>query len=298
MRRLLWAARIFLVSQSWLSVDTFSLFLTTRRRNRPLPYCSTSDKSTGRFTVTTTSQYNIESLQLQGSSTADFDFSSTREWERFYKIEQEQQQQLQKAQGKHDDDNVDTVTEWHSSVSMDQLIDLIPIHKDRVSDKDRVLRILMVGCGTSRLPDAIHERFPHAHLLLVDSSTTCIQLLEERYHANPQITTLCGNVLELSTILPPEWVQHTDCIYDKGLMDALLCSEGWNGMVETLLYEASTVLDQTMGSYVLVSYQLPPSTRAFIQKECGEGLNWTFGLPQNNKSRVELSRAVMLSHDD
>lgn len=93
----------------------------------------------------------------------------------------------------------------------------------------------------------------------------------------------------MSSSIPNKNVTKTiDCIFDKGLLDALLCSEGWNGLVERLFGEVSALL-ATGGSYILVSYQLPSSTKEFLSKL---GMRWEFGLFANKYGRVELSRAI------
>jgi hypothetical protein len=93
-----------------------------------------------------------------------------------------------------------------------------------------------------------------------------------------------------------------DYIYDKGLMDALFCNEGWETGVSRLIHEASRVLVSPStatsttsdtssssnggggdadagagGMYILVSYPLPTSTRNFLMEQGDKvGLKWQF----------------------
>ena len=157
--------------------------------------------------------------------------------------------------------------------------------------------LVLIGCGTSELPEYIldHPSNPWRQLVLVDSSRTCMQLLQDRYqprYTNHELVYLCGDVTRLAQLLedshhaqedgdddndantPPVLV---DCVYDKGLLDALLCGEGWDTGVLRLLYQVSRVLHPG-GSYLIVSYPLPESTQAFLMHQ-GQSVgltNWTF----------------------
>jgi SAM-dependent methyltransferase len=261
-----------------------------------------------------------------GGGANDFDFSSTRAWETFY----QQQQANKRSKNDHDDDDDDakaaaTTIEWHSSISMQTLVDLIPKSGNDSNGEDnekskktkrKKKRLLMIGCGTSMLPTYIQSQRPASDLVitLLDSSPTCIQQLQQRY--GDSMHYICGDATRLSNFhrrqrrptheydddqdmaLVP---LYYDYIYDKGLLDALLCNEGWNTAVARLVHEASRVLkspssstssstngDDGGGLYILVSYPLPTSTREFLMQQ-GDlvGLQWQFDIEssiQNNNS--------------
>lgn len=113
--------------------------------------------------------------------------------------------------------------------------------------------------------------------------------MKERYKHQERIGYVCGDAVKLSDTLLIASEQF-DVIVDKGLMDALLCGEGWNGPVATLLEEASQKL-RCKGVYVLVSYRLPRSTREYLT-EVGDrvGLTWEFDCKGSN-DRVGVSIA-------
>ena len=83
-----------------------------------------------------------------------------------------------------------------------------------------------------------------------------------------------------------------DAIVDKGLIDALMCGEGWNGDVERLLTSAARQLKHG-GTYVCVSYKLSTATKEFLL-DVGRnvGLEWEFDLEDQNNTRVSLSKAL------
>lgn len=170
-------------------------------------------------------------------------------------------------------EDVNAVTEWHSSVSMETLVSLIP------SDASSVV---MVGCGNSLLPEAIAGFRPDVHMTLQDSSRSCIQMLQQRH--GDAMTYAVGDATKLSQCLVAEGPKRFDVIFDKGLMDALFCNEGWDGPISFLVREASMVLKDN-GQYILVSYKLPKSTREFLA-EVGQAnnLEWTFHGPGSNDS--------------
>ena len=68
-----------------------------------------------------------------------------------------------------------------------------------------------------------------------------------------------------------------DIIIDKGLTDAILCGEGWDGPLEKVLYESAKILSMGTGRYLLISYQLPSSTKEFLVNVGKDvGLEWEF----------------------
>eukprot|EP00977_Amphora_coffeiformis_P013195 scaffold3405_cov167-Amphora_coffeaeformis.AAC.2 len=194
-----------------------------------------------------------------GIVSESFDFSSTEAWEDYYKFQ---------------DSNA--VKEWHSSVPMKTLASLVPPDADSV---------VMVGCGSSLLPEYIQKDRPRARLILQDSSQTCLQMLHQRYGSS--MSYIRGDATRLSESLD----DTVDVIYDKGLMDAIFCNEGWNKPIRLLLQESSKVLNEG-GMYILVSYHLPQSTKEFLEDVGSKNhLEWTFDLPASN-NRVGVSYAT------
>ena len=205
------------------------------------------------------------------AAAACFDFSSVSEWEAYYAANEN-----------------DAVEEWHSSVPLDVIVD----HMCLGNSGKSVARILMVGCGISRLPETVWQRAANTDVTLFDSSPTCMEHLNKRYSSSARY--VCGDALQLSKLLTGSDgdSSHYDVLVDKGLMDALLCGEGWNGPVQQLMQEAATVLRPGSGRYLLVSYRLPASTQDFLASIGRDvGLRWEFDCKGSN-DRVGISIAT------
>jgi hypothetical protein len=198
----------------------------------------------------------------QISESLSFDFSSTKAWENFYQDHKED-------------------LEWHSSIDMESLAELVPAASTNV---------VLVGTGSSRLPEWIQRQRPNCRLVLQDSSASCLDLLRGRY--KDSMSYVRGDATQLSRTLD-ESQQPVDVIFDKGLMDAIFCNEGWNKPIALLIHESSKVLNDK-GVYIFVSYRLPRSTKDFlidVASECN--LDWTFDVKGSN-DRVAISIASKL----
>lgn len=181
-----------------------------------------------------------------------FDFGSAYEWDRYYRTSEAVNE------------------EWHATMDLQTIVDLV---------SDDVEAGLLIGCGYSRLPKLLK---PTQKWILLDSSKQCISDLSTIYHDSPNIECLCADVTNLPEDL------RVDVILDKGLLDALLCSEGWDGPVSKLMCGAGRALNDK-GEYLLVSYPLPSTTKDFLV-DASDELEWEFKL-EGSTDRVSLSRA-------
>jgi len=191
--------------------------------------------------------------RLFGLIHADFDFSSPRGWDEYYR---------------QDDSN--EILEWHSSVPFSVQVALVP----------RGSSCLVVGSGNSEFPRVLHDAHQGETLVTcLDSSSACLDQLRELHgDACPNMAYICGDAVQLSeTLQQGETLpQQYNVIFDKGLTDAILCGEGWDGPLRRLLTEASSVLTNT-GTYVLICYRLSDSRKEFLQEVGDEvGLSWSF----------------------
>lgn len=241
------------------------------------------------------------SFILQDSTPPLFDFSSRSLWEMYYAK------------------NAPTmIDEWHSSVPLNIISDYVLDSETvqyRSENKHHENNILVLGCGTSHLPEALFalastnpQPFP-IKMTLLDSSPTCIKQLQQRYTGSSidqALTFVCCDALQMAKSLilrqdvptqqssPPLSSSLFDVVVDKGLMDALLCGEGWNMTVERLLREVVGVL-RTKGTYVLVSYRLSAATKKFLSNVGHEiGLtSWEFDCNgSNHRVSISTSRKV------
>ena len=265
----------------------------------------------GRFSALSSSSTAIKSF---------VDFSSTEYWEEFYQKEEEEGQEettsslaaagvSRSSSSSSTLEKEVTATEWHSSISLDDIASMVPQNG----------RCLIIGCGNSLLPDVLLQRQnpsgPPKSLVLLDSSPTCLDQLRERYQdttyskIDTEIDYICGDVTRLSKYfdIDNEYDDNDndndndddddddnnnrrggglfDIIIDKGLTDAILCGEGWDYLLEKVLYESSKILSKDgSGRYLLISYQLPSSTKDFLI-DVGKqvGLEWEFDYDLNSK---------------
>jgi hypothetical protein len=264
------------------------------------------------------------SKQSKISDDISFDFSSRCGWEEFYRNQVAERAAFTGAEASsviaNDNDTVADL-EWHSSIPLETVAGYCSPIGTTISDD--CMEVLVIGCGTSRLPEAILQptaSWSASHnsvrLTLLDSSPTCLRLLEARYSQfiqAGQIRLVCGDAVLLSTTLqkaqqspseqecedtgsPIRGERGFDVIVDKGLMDALLCSEGWDGPLGTLVEQVSLVLRDSSPStsaaaWVLVTYALASSTKDFlVQRGARVGLAWEFNCAGSNE-RVEISLA-------
>ena len=103
---------------------------------------------------------------------------------------------------------------------------------------------------------------------------------------------------------------YFDVILDKGLVDAFMCGEGWEGPVEALLRESTRIVDpQRGGYYILVSYKLAPAIQTVFQELCDKVATadsadddngdpqlewkWDFDMEEMSNDRVSLSIATI-----
>ena len=220
-----------------------------------------------------------------------FDFSSTSGWNRFY---QDQQQ----------------VVEWHSSVPLDAVAELAVS-----SGQSTPTSVIVLGCGNSNLPIVIQGKLQQQQqqqqqcdlqdktsessdpsmentVICFDSSQECLDQLRDRFDkisgTQNSMRYVCGDATRL-----PESIGHhpqgVGVIVDKGLIDAIMCGEGWNTPVSAVLEGSAAVLTNG-GIYVLVCYKLSSSTKRFLSS-IGErvGLQWTFDDETLSNSRVSVS---------
>ena len=107
------------------------------------------------------------------ASMQSFDFSSAMGWDEFYK-KTEKYDSMALQDGCPTTETKTATTEWHPSVSLDDIASLVPPNG----------KCLIIGCGNSNLPDVIlkqRDRPPPRSLALLDTSQTCLNQLRERH---------------------------------------------------------------------------------------------------------------------
>ena len=264
-------------------------------------------------------------LSTSAASMQSFDFSSAMEWDEFYKRTEKCDSIVQSEGGSTSTKTI--ATEWHSSVSLDEIASVVPSNGKCLiigcGDSNLPDRILKQ-----------QDRPPPKSLVLLDTSQTCLDQLRERHQrlersndhfdrptsevslSNTEIKYVCGDATKLSNYFGIDNVVDSDgisavkgegennddrgslfdMIIDKGLTDALLCGEGWDGPLEKLLYESAKVLSIESGQYLLISYQLPSSTKEFLM-DIGHkvGLEWEFDVDLYTTTTAAASNSTSSS---
>lgn len=94
--------------------------------------------------------------------------------------------------------------------------------------------VLIAGCGSSNmLGDMVDDGY--THLVGADISRVCIKEMKSRYKDFPEITFFQGTMCD--TDLPED---SFDAIIDKGLLDALLCTQVGATSVAQYIVEVTT----------------------------------------------------------
>ena len=217
---------------------------------------------------------------LQSTNTDAFDFSSKSGWDLFYK---------KRGKFSHNELAFEPY-EWHSSLSHDEIFSTLPANCIDGS-------ILVVGCGNSLLPIDLYKYHEgQSHIICLDYSSSCINQLIDSWGSRSNMTFVVGDASRLENIPDVANVKGSiNAIIDKGLIDALMCGEGWNGDVERLLTSAARQLKRG-GSYICASYKLSAATKEFLlDVGTTAGLEWEFDLEDKDNTRVSLSKAVKIS---
>lgn len=103
---------------------------------------------------------------------------------------------------------------------------------------DQPLRVLELGCGTSRLAVELAAAAPTWHVVAVDFSRAAIEACRERYGSQHNLKWRIMDARALR--LPPD---SFDAVVEKGTLDAMLLGRsGGQGAVRTALDEAHRIL--------------------------------------------------------
>lgn len=223
-----------------------------------------------------------------------FDFSSKLGWDTFYK------DGIQATTS--GDDHKDTTTEkleyeWHPHISHSIIVDCVKPTIETASkyyqstlQNKRMPSILLVGCGNSALPRILHNAFDTAvEVTCLDYSPICINMIRSMYQEScPNMSFVVGDATKLQDV---HWDDDTteqskdkqfDVIVDKGLLDALMCGDGFD--IDQLMDGTNHVLtSQDWGLYVLICFELSKSSKQSLvelgNNEDERRLVWDFNVP-------------------
>ena len=111
-------------------------------------------------------------------------------------------------------------------------------------------RILVVGCGNSRLSEELYME-GYKNIMNIDYSDICIKQMQDRYTEFPEMKFMC---MDCKDIVFEE--AFFDVVIDKGTLDSILCTEGATDNSHKALKEISRVL-KPGGVYFCISYGVP-----------------------------------------
>ena len=218
-----------------------------------------------------------------------YNFSSKSGWDRFYE---------------QDDEN--SVFEWHSDVKNEDVVEECLRRCGWCSS------FLLVGTGNSMLPrvlyDAVNDRRNNREdyndecgqiegkedhgfrVTCLDYSSVCMQNLEKAHSSVcPNLDFVVGDATELPQVFENN---SFDVVIDKGLIDALMCSEGWDKPVSDVLDGIGSILSKN-GILMLVSFKLSDSTKEFLESSSTHaGFSWEFDIDLGFSDRVSASIAT------
>ena len=121
-------------------------------------------------------------------------------------------------------------------------------------------RILMVGCGNSRLSEEMYDDgFRNIHN--VDISSVVIQAMQEKNARRDEMT---WEVMDC-THMEPLKSSSFDVVIDKGTLDAILCGSSSTASAEQMCSECARVLKDE-GVFILISYGQPESRIGYLDK--------------------------------
>ena len=270
---------------------TLGVFLTLPKRSLPFhchfyPYSRNISIQSTRFFSKHTESNPEDSRWRQDP----FDFSSRQGWEHFY--------QTGLSDGSYDHTSV-LEYEWHAHISHSEILKSITpsiemAMRHSISNRRDVPSILIIGCGNSSLPRVLHDAFASkVRITCLDYSKVCIDMIQEMYSDSYcNMDFVVGDAMKLNEVIEEHYrniksenraeVSPYDVVIDKGLMDALMCGEGFD--VDVLQRSVNQVLTPNeWGMHVLICFPLANGTKERLvqlgQQSEEQNLYWRFDLP-------------------
>merc|ERR1712070_79338 len=147
-------------------------------------------------------------------------------------------------------------------------------------------KVLMVGCGNSRLSEEMYEdnikditNIDISDVVIKDMTRKCTAMDCMRWH--------CLDVLAL-----PFGENDFEAVVDKGTLDSVLCGEGSTKNVALMCKHISRVL-KPGGVYIVISYGQPDYRLSFFDKP---EYNWSL-LPVRSIPKPSVSAADPQEND-
>ena len=111
-------------------------------------------------------------------------------------------------------------------------------------------KILNIGCGTSKLAEDLFEE-GIKDVINVDYSEQAIKIMEERYQNEESANLIVHKKMDARDM--KEFKNETfDIVFDKALLDSMLCGENALPEVDKMINEVYRVLKDG-GTYIIIS---------------------------------------------
>ena len=226
-----------------------------------------------------------------------FDFSSKTGWDNFYN--EGKAEQPDGSSGSVDS----LIFDWHGHISNEDLAKLIEPSIAQAASNYRnstdLPSILLVGCGNSALPRVLHDAFTTpVEITCLDYSEVCIDLVRSMYGSYPNMNFVVGCATKLRKTIDQQFDdgKRFDVIIDKGLLDALLCNEGFE--IDSLMTGVDEVLTSSdWGLHVMVSFPLTGMLQSSLSDM--QNLNWQFDVAvegcENGRGCLNVARRLCSS---
>ena len=233
-----------------------------------------------------------QSSSQQEVDVSTFDFASKQGWNDFY------QQREQKEQSGSSPTNVPVRPtsstsrtssdnsfefEWHSSID----------HSYILSSIEKGSNVLFVGTGNSNLPRSLYDAHDgNTKITCVDYSQPCIDMMENMHQASaPTMDFVCGDATDLVGLVGGGSSSTPyDFVVDKGLMDAMVCGEGWDWDLERYFKGVKSLLEERAGKIILITFKLTSPMKSYLD-DIGESYDiiWDLDIEERSNERVSFS---------
>ena len=139
-------------------------------------------------------------------------------------------------------------------------------------------QVLIVGCGSSRMTEEMYED-GYQNITSIDLSYSAVKLQQEEY--KERYSNLTFKQMDVRNL---QFKDGTfDAVIDKGLLDAMVCTDGSKGNTESMLKEIHRVLAPT-GTYICVTHGKEDQRKKYLKNV--KLYNW-------NRIKMQLPKPVI-----
>ncbi|KAK6590106.1 hypothetical protein RS030_182713 [Cryptosporidium xiaoi] len=120
-------------------------------------------------------------------------------------------------------------------------------------------KILVIGNGTSRIPEEIYDE-GFQNIQAMDISNAAVNYMHERF-ASRDIKCQVSDVLDMYQYGDNEF----DVVFDKGTFDTILCTRNSGINIDKMMKEIIRILNYNKGRYICISYGQPSYRTTYMK---------------------------------